>query len=146
MCAETLITFRATWVFRFFARLAYLSVFTVSSNCLWLGEMFAIMTVRQLPPRESLSSRVIFESRKGTCPCRFLSASAVMQLPRARRERLMLAPSFSRCPVLSVFDARSEPARSTSDSLPMRTFPVTCAVRSEFSTVTWRTACERDET
>jgi hypothetical protein len=45
------------------------------------------------PPRLSLSSRVSFESRYGMCPPRLLlSASALMQLARASRERLMLAP------------------------------------------------------
>ena len=50
----------------FFERFAYLSVFKVSSNWTAEGETFAIITVRQLPPSESLSSRVSFESRKGT--------------------------------------------------------------------------------
>ena len=146
MCAETDMTLRATCVLRFLARLAYLSVLTVSSNWRCEGEMLAIMTVRQLPPSESLSSRVILESRYGTCPTRFLSASAVMQLPSASRERLMLAPSLRRAPLLSVLLARSEPARSTIESLPMRTLPVTCAVRSDCSMVTCSTACEREET
>mmetsp|Transcript_69640 Transcript_69640/g.191123 ORF Transcript_69640/g.191123 Transcript_69640/m.191123 type:complete len:401 (+) Transcript_69640:521-1723(+) len=146
MCAETDCTLRCTFVFRFFARLAYLSVLIVSSNWRCDGETLAIMTVRQLPPRESFSSRVIFESRKGTWPLRFLSASAVMQLPSASSERLILAPSLSRCPVLSVLLARSEPARSTIDSLPIRTLPVTCAVASDCSMVTCSTACERLET
>ena len=53
-------------VLRFLARLAYLSVFTVSSNWRCEGEMFASITVRQLPPSESLSNRVILESRYGT--------------------------------------------------------------------------------
>ena len=65
--------------------------------------------MRQLPPSESLSRRVILESRYGTCPTRFLSASAVMQLPSASSERLMLAPSLRRAPLLSVLLARSEP-------------------------------------
>ena len=53
----------------------------------------AIIVVRQLPPSESLRRRVSFESRKGTWVALFvLSASALMQLPRASRERLMLAP------------------------------------------------------
>ena len=146
MCAETLTTLRATCVLRFLARLEYLSVLIVSSNCRCDGEMFAIITVRQLPPRESLSSRVIFESRNGTWPLRDLSARAVMQLPSASSERLMLAPSLSRCPVLSVLLARSDPARSTIDNLPMRTLPVTCAVASDCSTVIWSTAWEREET
>ena len=49
--------------------------------------------VLHAPPRLSLSSRVSFESRYGMCPPRLLlSASALMQLARASRERLMLAP------------------------------------------------------
>ena len=39
-----------------------------------------------------------------------------------------------------------EPAKSTIDSLPIRTLPVTWAVRSDCSTVICSTACERDET
>ena len=37
---------------------------------------------------------------------------ALMQLARARSERLMLAPSRSFCPTFIVSDARSEPAGS----------------------------------
>ena len=44
--------------------------------------------------------------------------SALMQLARANSERLMFAPSRSLCPVFSVSDARSTPAKSTSESLP----------------------------
>ena len=47
----------------FLARLAYLSELSVSSNWSWEGETLVIIVVRQLPPRESLSSRVSFESR-----------------------------------------------------------------------------------
>eukprot|EP00959_Pyramimonas_sp_CCMP1952_P024652 517465-Pyramimonas_sp.AAC.1 len=46
-----------------------------------------------------------------------------MQLPSASRERLMLAPSIMRCPTFLVLAARSDPARSISDSLPTRTWP-----------------------
>jgi hypothetical protein len=46
------------------------------------------------------------------------------------------APSLSLSPRFSVLDARSDPARSTMLSLPMRTLPVTCAVFSACSTVT----------
>jgi hypothetical protein len=38
---------------------------------------------------------------------------------RSGRHLLMLAPSFSRMPVLLVLDARSDPARSTRDSFPI---------------------------
>eukprot|EP00966_Prymnesium_polylepis_P043285 1004660-Prymnesium_polylepis.1 len=58
----------------------------------------------------------------------------------------LMRTSLSRCPVLSVLLARSEPARSTIDSLPIRTLPVTCAVASDCSMVTCSTACERLET
>tara|TARA_B110001452_G_scaffold238105_1_gene218383 strand:- start:12 stop:419 length:408 start_codon:yes stop_codon:yes gene_type:complete len=87
------------------------------------GDTLAIIIVRQLPPRLSLSSRVSFESRYGTCPPRSL-ASALMQLASASRLRLMLAPSLSRFvarpPAITtpVLLARSEPARSIKLSLP----------------------------
>ena len=41
-----------------------------------------------------------------------------MQLPSASSDRLMLAPSLRRMPLFVVFAARSDPARSTIDSLP----------------------------
>ena len=46
----------------FFALLAYFNVFIVSSNYDAAGEMFAIITVLQLPPNESLSNLVSLES------------------------------------------------------------------------------------
>ncbi len=49
-------------VFIFLALLAYFKVFMVSSNWLLEGLTFTIMTVLQLPPNESFSSRVNFES------------------------------------------------------------------------------------
>ena len=61
----------------------------------------------------------VFGCRKGTWEARLLwSASALMQLPSASRERLMLAPSVWRIPTLSVLAARSLPARSIMLSLP----------------------------
>ena len=116
---------------------AYLSAFNVSSKLVSAGLMQQIMTVRLLPPRESWSMRVSFESRYGTCveleprfpppqarpymegcvllgffvqefeffvgaseprPERLESPRALMTLPRARRPRLMLMPSFMRLP------------------------------------------------
>ena len=129
----------------FLARFAYLSVLSVSSNWSCAGETLVIIVVRQLPPRLSLSSRVSFESRYGTCDAFLvLSASALMQLPSARSERLMFAPSVSRCPLLSVFVARSEPARSIIESLPSLAAP--SPNRGFEWTDTCNTACERDET
>ena len=72
-------------------------MFLDSSLCLSAGEMWAIMTVLQLPDRGSLRSRVNFESRQLT-NLLLPSASAFMQFPRASSERLMWAPSFSRLP------------------------------------------------
>lgn len=57
-----------------------------------------------------------------------------------------LYTSLSLCPVLSVLLARSDPARSTIESLPTLTLPVTCAVASDCSMVTCSTACEREDT
>jgi hypothetical protein len=48
------------------ARWAHLRVLSVSSNDAEDGLAWATMAVRVLPPSESLSSRVSFESRKFT--------------------------------------------------------------------------------
>ena len=69
------------------ARLAYLSVFSVSSRSASEGETLAIISVFELPPSESCSSRVSFESRYGTCDS--FSHSALITLPRARSPRLI---------------------------------------------------------
>ena len=131
----------------FFARFAYLSVFRVSSKELTALEMFAIMTVLQLPPSESFSRRVSRESRYGTkAPLLPFSPSALMQLPSARRLRLMFAPSRSICPRLRVVAARSLPARSTRLSFPMRSLLSTPGATSRDSTSTCSTACERLDT
>ena len=63
MCSSTSFLFSMGLVFMFLARLAYFRVFTVSSNWAAAGETVTIMTVLQLPPSESLSRRVSFESR-----------------------------------------------------------------------------------
>lgn len=62
------------------------------------GEMLAIIVVQQFPPRESLSKRVSFESQYGTChfwPFSSFVLRALMQLPKERRDLLILAPSSS---------------------------------------------------
>ena len=48
-------------------RAQHLSEAMVSSALEAAGETLQSMTVTELPPREPLSSRVNFESRKGTC-------------------------------------------------------------------------------
>lgn len=86
------------------------------------GLIVAIITVLQLPPRESLSILVNLLSLKGTKnPFLFLSPKALMQLARANREVLILAPSLNLIPLFSVTVPLSEPAKSINDSLPQRT-------------------------
>lgn len=58
------------------------------------------VTVRQFPPKESFSNRVNLESRKGTNA--EPEAKALIQFPKANRDRLILAPSKSRIPLLCV--------------------------------------------
>lgn len=55
-----------TFVVTSLARFAHCSVLCVSSMSFELGDTHTIMTVRQLPPSENLSSRVSFESLYGT--------------------------------------------------------------------------------
>ena len=119
MCKQTIFLFVVTQVFIFLARLAYFNVLTVYSYCQLIGDMFAIITVLQFPPNESLRSRVSLESRYGTyVPFLFLSPSALMQFARARRDVLILAPSRRRMPRFQVTVPLYEPARSISESFP----------------------------
>ena len=62
--------------------------------------------------------------------CTFPSAKALMQLPRARSERFMFAPSRKRAPRFFVTVARSEPAKSIRDILATRTSADKLAVLS----------------
>ena len=66
-----------------------------------------MMEVRELPPSARSRMRVRFESRKGTCWLVFLlftiSESREITFERQRSDLLMLAPSFSRCPVACEF-------------------------------------------
>lgn len=76
------------------------------------------MTVRDLPPSESLSNLVSFESRYGmNIPFLFESPSALMQLASARSDLLILAPSLNLIPLFSVTVPLSEPAKSINDNL-----------------------------
>mmetsp|Transcript_49792 Transcript_49792/g.82625 ORF Transcript_49792/g.82625 Transcript_49792/m.82625 type:complete len:206 (-) Transcript_49792:509-1126(-) len=118
----------------FFARFAYLRVLRVSSN--WSDELetVAIITVWHAPSSESFSSLVSFESRYGIWVDR-PSTSAEIQLPRAERERLIFVASLSRSPEACVLDCRSEPAKSTRLSLPMRMEEEPSGRVSQLSTV-----------
>ena len=85
------------------------------------GETCAIITVLQLPPNESLSNRVNFESLYGTKFFKLFlqfSYKAFMQLERANKDLLILAPSFILNPTFPVELALSDPAKSINDNLP----------------------------
>ena len=85
------------------------------------------MSVRELPPRLSMSSRVRMQSRAGTCPPRFGLPSTLMHLPSTSRLRLMAMASEGSPPV-----SESAPARSTRYSFARVLF---CAwTRANFST------------
>lgn len=70
--------------------------------------MVAIMTVFELPPRESWSNRVNWELRYGMWVL-FPSTSADMTLPRVDRDRLIFTISLNRAPSTPVLDCLSEP-------------------------------------
>ena len=77
-------------------------------------------------PSSSLSHTQQIQHSIRTCKLLTLfSASALMQLPSASRDLLMLAPSLSLAPLLVVTVALSDPARSIKDILAR----VTCALR-----------------
>jgi len=93
-------------------------VLIVSSNPCDAGATAHIMTVRDLPPRESLRSLVSLESRYGmNIPFLFESPSALIQFASARSDLLILAPSRRRTPLFSVTVPLSEPAKSINDNL-----------------------------
>lgn len=58
ICIATNFLFGNYFVFIFFALFAYFNVFIVSSNYDDAGDIFAIITVLQLPPNESFSNLV----------------------------------------------------------------------------------------
>ena len=100
-----------------------------------------ISAVLALPPSESCSTRVSFESRYGTC-VDLPSVSALITCPRALRDLLIFFASSSCVPVACVFRTISEPARSTSTSLPVRFAVVSVSVCSTF---TVKTECDRED-
>eukprot|EP00967_Tisochrysis_lutea_P120658 scaffold198078_cov27-Tisochrysis_lutea.AAC.4 len=79
----------------------------------------ATMVVFVLPPKESASSRVSFESRYGMCFAA-LFVSAATTLPSAANDALMYLHSSRRWPLALDTRRRSEPARSTRLSLEER--------------------------
>ena len=85
----------------YFARLANSRVDSVSPIFTLEGEILAMMTVRLLPPRESLKMKVSLLSRYGTW--RLLpserSTRELMTFPRADKDKLIYVASLSLAPV-----------------------------------------------
>ena len=75
--------------------------------------------VAELPPRDSCSILVNLESRYGMKPDFFVSVRALMTLPRADNDLLIIFASSSVYPVASVFSVFSLPAKSQQYSLPI---------------------------
>lgn len=66
----------------------------------------------------------------------------MIQLPSARSDLLILAPSTSLIPLLLVLDALSEPAKSIKLSLAIFISALAPCARSLCSTVIYKTACD----
>eukprot|EP00976_Prorocentrum_cordatum_P031274 636290-Prorocentrum_minimum.AAC.1 len=80
--------------------------------------MLTMSEVRAEPPKLSLRRRVSLESRYGMC-AGLGSVREKMHFPSAVSDRLMNFASSSMCPSDPLFDIRSDPAKSTSSSLPV---------------------------
>ena len=130
----------------FLALLAYFKVFIVSSNYEEAGEILAIITVLQFPPKESLSNRVSLLSLYGTKkPFLLLSPNALIQLAKANRDRLIFAPSLSLSPLFSVTVPLSLPARSMRLNFPFMDSISVFLVLLRYVTLIWKTAWDRDD-
>jgi hypothetical protein len=70
----------------------------------------------------------------------FLSPRALMQLAKARRDRLILAPSISLIPLFSVTVPLYDPARSIKDNLPIMFSTVVFLVLLTLFNIIWKTA------
>ena len=75
-----------------FTRSAYRSVLSVCSHERSAGEMLAIITVRESPRKESLSTSVNLDPRNGTCDAP--ESSARMHSLSAKSDLLISAPSI----------------------------------------------------
>lgn len=83
------------------ARFAYFNVLKVSSKLHAAGERAANIAVILLPPNDSLKTRVNFEFLYGIkVPFPLLTSTrALITLPNAERDLLILAPSFKVAPL-----------------------------------------------
>ena len=96
--------------------------------------------VFEFPPSESERRRVRTESRYGMCFLRMVRA--MMTLPSALSDLLIVCASFIVCPDAAVFFTISLPARSMSTSFDS----FDTVVRTlRFVIVTVKTECEREE-
>lgn len=68
-----------------------------------------------------------------------------MQFPSASKDQFIFAPSINLIPLLFVFDALSEPARSINDNFPYLTSALIPQSLSRCSTATYRTAWDHEE-
>lgn len=108
----TVSSFTVTSFLIIFARLANSKVDWVSLIWKFEGLMLAIIRVRLLPPREFLRIKVSLLSLYGIWVVDFFSVKALITLPRAERDLLILPASLSLSPYACVSLVLSDPARS----------------------------------
>ena len=84
------------------------------------GEIQAIMSALEDPPKLSIRSIVSFESRYGIClpDIPRLSDNQEITFPSVNKDLLMFPVSFSISPFDSVSFSLSEPAKSTNEIFP----------------------------
>mmetsp|Transcript_3843 Transcript_3843/g.11156 ORF Transcript_3843/g.11156 Transcript_3843/m.11156 type:complete len:296 (+) Transcript_3843:2102-2989(+) len=91
--------------------------------------------VLQLPPMQPSRILVSLESRRGTCA--FFAANALTTFPSESKLLLMFVASLNCCPSAPLFLTRSEPAKSTIQSLDL-THSIFCAPAVDAVTLTAR--------
>ena len=157
-------SFTLAWLRTCAARSANLSVDSVSEAAAAAAETHATRVVLQFPPNESSSSRVSFESRYGMWAARPRACvSALITLPSAESDALILRHSCSRWPLSPLVPMRSDPAKSTRLSFATRCRPTAAAAAAaaaaapspspppvatpslNCSTTMTKTACDRDD-
>jgi hypothetical protein len=101
---------------------AYLRVLSVFSEEAEEGETLPIITVLQNPTKESLSTMVSLDPRKGVWPLPW--SSARMHSFRESKDLLISAPSILVCLSMSMWSAPlSLPAKSMKEIFPCSFFP-----------------------
>jgi len=78
-------------------------------------------------------------------PNLWFSWRALIQLPKAKSDLFMFAPSIICKPLLLVLEALSDPARSIKLNFPTCTYPWIPACLSVYSQVICITACDLDD-